>query len=66
MMCRFPIGPEDTSYDPDESYRTCSVCDGDCEPSGAEGHDVRIRWVYPQHGVHSVADPFEHPRRNDP
>lgn len=60
-MGRLSIGPEGSSYDPDESYRTCSECGGDCEPepSGADSHGVRIMWVCPQHGVHSVVDPFE-------
>lgn len=66
-MGRFSIGPEGASYDADESYRTCSECGGDCEPepSGADGHGVRIMWVCPQHGVHSIVDPFAHLREQD-
>ena len=66
-MGRLSIGPEGASYDPDESYRTCSECGGDCqpEPSGADGLGVRIMWLCPQHGVHSAVDPFEHLREQD-
>lgn len=44
----------------DESYRTCSECGGDCVPElgGADGHGVRIYWTCPDHGLHSVTDPF--------
>lgn len=54
-------------FNDDESYRMCSECGGDCqpEPSGADGLGVRIMWVCPQHGVHSVVDPFEHLRERD-
>lgn len=47
---------------PDESYRICAECGQDCEPDtsvGADGFGVRITWVCPEHGVHSVVDPFE-------
>ncbi len=66
-MGRLSIGPEGASYDPDESYRTCSECGGDCEPepSGSDGLGVRIMWVCPQHGVHSAVDPLEHLREQD-
>lgn len=45
----------------DDGYRTCSACGGDCVPeaSGADGHGVRFMFVCPEHGVHSVVDPFE-------
>lgn len=45
-------------------YRTCSSCGGDCipDPTGAAGLGVRIAWVCPEHGVHSIVDPFEHLR----
>ena len=48
----------------DSGYRTCLVCGGDCapEPGGADGHGVRIMFVCPDHGVHSVVDPFEDKR----
>lgn len=46
----------------DQDCRTCSVCGGDCEPDpslsvGDTGD--RIAFVCPQHGVQSVADPFD-------
>lgn len=45
----------------DQSYRTCSECGRDCmpEPTPIEGHGMRIAFVCPEHGVHSVVDPFE-------
>lgn len=48
-------------WDPDSGYRTCPECDGDCtpEPSGSDGHGIRIMFVCPRHGAHSVVDPFE-------
>lgn len=49
----------------DDSYRTCSECGGDCYPdpsAGADGIGVRIAFVCPEHGVHSVVDPFEDKR----
>lgn len=66
-MGRLHIGPDGASWDPDESYRTCSVCGGDCEPEpySVDGHGVRIACVCPRHGVHSVVDPFEGERAND-
>lgn len=44
-----------------EGYRTCSVCGGDCEPepSAIDGLGVRVAFVCPSHGVHSILDPFE-------
>ncbi|QZY52272.1 hypothetical protein [Leucobacter tenebrionis] len=48
----------------DELYRTCGECGADCrpEPTGADGLGARIAFVCPEHGVHSVVDPFEHLR----
>ena len=49
----------------DDAYRTCSECGGDCYPdpsAGADGLGVRIAFVCPEHGVHSVIDPFEDKR----
>lgn len=46
----------------DDAYRICSVCGGDCEPNtslSADDRGVRIAWVCPVHGAHSVVDPFE-------
>lgn len=44
-----------------EGYRTCSVCGGDClpEPSATDELGVRLLFVCPDHGVHSIVDPFE-------
>ena len=45
-----------------EGYRTCAVCQGDCEPDisfGADGYGTRIAFVCPEHGIQSLADPFE-------
>lgn len=51
-------------WDMDSGYRTCKVCGGDCEPEpgGADGYGVRIMFVCPEHGVHSMVDPFEDKR----
>ena len=43
-------------------YRTCAVCGSDCVPEafGADdGSGLRIAFFCPEHGVHSVVDPFE-------
>jgi len=55
-----PDHPEIRVWDSDNGYRTCPVCGGDCvsEPSGADGHGIRIMFVCPEHGVHSIVDPF--------
>ncbi|GAA1628558.1 hypothetical protein [Leucobacter chromiireducens] len=60
--------PEDLEirvWDPDSGYRTCPVCGGDCvpEPNGADGHGIRIMFVCPEHGAHSIVDPFADKRR---
>lgn len=59
-MARLSIREDRITEDPDESYRTCSICGGDClpEPSGANGLGVRILWVCPDHGAQSITDPF--------
>ncbi|RZU62239.1 hypothetical protein EV380_1832 [Zhihengliuella halotolerans] len=48
----------------DEGYRTCAECGGDCdpEPTALDGLGVRIAFVCPEHGVHSMVDPFEDKR----
>lgn len=53
--------PPDDGGPSDESYRTCSVCGGDCEPDpmAEDGLGVRIAFVCPQHGVQTLVDPFE-------
>jgi len=44
-------------------YRICSRCGADCQPEPLEADDgFRIAFVCPQHGVHSVVDPFEDKR----
>ena len=57
-------GPEDSR---EEAYRTCSECGGDCypEPFGADGLGARILWICPEHGVHSILDPFAHLREQE-
>lgn len=48
--------------DADDRYRICSECGGDCYPdtsAGADGQGVRIAFVCPKHGLHSIVDPFE-------
>ena len=47
-----------------EGYRTCSECGGDClpEPSGTDESGARFVFVCPEHGVHSMVDPFEEMR----
>jgi hypothetical protein len=47
--------------DADENYRTCPECGRDCEPAplDAEGLGMRISFICPLHGVHTVIDPFE-------
>lgn len=49
----------------DESYRTCAECGGDCYPDpspSADGIGVRIAYICPEHGVHSIVDPFKDKR----
>ena len=67
LMGKLNIGPEGASWNPDEGYRTCSVCGGDCEPEIASDADkgARFLWVCPQHGVHTITDPFEKYREAD-
>lgn len=52
--------PPDDWGPSDESYRTCSVCGGDCEPdpTAVDGLGVRIAFICPKHGVQSIVDPF--------
>ena len=48
-----------------EQYRTCAECGADCDPDpfdSGEGGGVRIAFVCPNCGLHSVVDPFEHLR----
>lgn len=43
----------------DESYRTCSECGGDCQPEPMPTDEgMRIAFICPKDGVHSVVDPF--------
>lgn len=44
----------------DEQYRTCPECGRDCAPDAFETDDgYRIAFLCPDHGVHSVVDPFD-------
>ncbi|HLS33877.1 MAG TPA: hypothetical protein VK039_09835, partial [Brevibacterium sp.] len=44
----------------DEDYRTCSDCGADCEPEPfTTDAGIRIGFACPEHGVHTVVDPFE-------
>lgn len=47
-----------------KDYRTCTECGGECYPdsAGADGIGARIAWICPEHGVHSIVDPFEDKR----
>lgn len=46
--------------DIDEQYRTCPECRRDCEPVPFEADKgMRISFICPLHGVHTVIDPFE-------
>ncbi len=52
------------SPDGDEQYRACANCGRDCEPIPFEipGGGVRISFICPIHGIHTVVDPFEDDR----
>lgn len=41
-------------------YRTCGVCGRDLnpEPMAVEGYGIRVAFACPEHGVHTVVDPF--------
>lgn len=44
-----------------ESYRACPECGRDCEPEPIDagpGKGMRIAFECPDHGVHSLIDPF--------
>lgn len=44
----------------DEGYRTCAECGRDCEPEPfATGEGIRISFICPLHGPHTVFDPFD-------
>lgn len=50
----------------DESYRMCAEFGRDRHPDqnvSADGLGLRIAFVCPEHGVHSVIDPFEDKRK---
>lgn len=45
-----------------EQYRTCAECGADCEPEpfdASAGDGIRIAFSCPEHGVHSIVDPFD-------
>lgn len=43
-----------------DDYRTCPRCGLDCEPVpfDSAGAGVRVSFICPTHGVHTVVDPF--------
>ncbi|MDP3949511.1 hypothetical protein [Microbacterium sp.] len=44
----------------DQQYRTCPKCGRDCEPIPfATDQGMRLSFICPLHGVHTVIDPFE-------
>jgi hypothetical protein len=46
-----------------ELHRTCPECRRDCEPIPLEtAEGMRISFICPLHGVHTVIDPFEEER----
>lgn len=48
-----------------DDHRICAECGRDCEPDfaeEAEGLGARNAFICPEHGIHSVIDPFEHLR----
>lgn len=48
-----------------QSYRICSECDSDCIPDpfiAGKSEGIRVAFICPNCGVHSVIDPFEHLR----
>jgi hypothetical protein len=55
-----PLLDGSENIDEDQSYRTCSECGRDCQPEPFQ-HErgFRIAFICPEHGVHSVVDPFE-------
>ncbi len=50
------------NFPADEGYRTCTECGADSVPEpfdAGERQGLRTAFSCPQHGVHSVIDPFE-------
>ena len=46
--------------DPEAEYMKCRECGADCSPEPFEtDRRMRISFVCPEHGVHTVIDPFE-------
>ncbi|SEB56172.1 hypothetical protein SAMN04489806_1110 [Paramicrobacterium humi] len=51
--------PLDGLMPEDDSYRTCPVCGRDCAPEVIDtGSSVRVAFSCPEHGAHSMVDPF--------
>lgn len=47
------------AFGPDESYRTCSECLGDCPPEPLTvDHHLQVAFICPEHGIQTVGDPF--------
>lgn len=60
--------PDDAGDDPfsaedavgRQQYRVCSQCGRDCEPEPVPTDaGMRIAFICPVHGVHTVVDPFD-------
>lgn len=59
-MMSAPKQPEGGMRAMDEAYRTCACCGRDCEPEGVPTeHGIRIAFLCPEHGVHTIIDPFK-------
>lgn len=43
-----------------DDYRTCPQCGLDCEPVpfDSAGVGIRVSFICPAHGIHTVVDPF--------
>lgn len=66
-MARLHIGKNDAFSDLDERYKKCEVCGCNCEPEliATSGSGVRVLWICPKDGIHSIVDPFEPERDLD-
>lgn len=55
-----PLLDGSENIDEDQPYRTCSECGRDCPPEPFQHEQgFRIAFIRPEHGVHSVVDPFD-------
>ena len=47
----------------DNEYRTCLTCGRNCDPVPFETDEgIRISFICPLHGLHTVVDPFDEER----